>query len=140
MQVGRSTRVLKLEYALLFTAFGANMLRAQTTDYGQAPTNTTSQSTCDPTDPSCQGSNNQNGDQGNLQGRSSYQGTQQPQSTQGIVLQGQPGSQQITREMMAARAQQEELSREARLLLDSPTEFQLMVANSTGKMLPSQSS
>jgi protein involved in polysaccharide export with SLBB domain len=136
MQVGRSTRVLKLEYVFLFTAFGANMLRAQTTDYGQVPTNTTSQSSCDPTDPTCQSSNNQNADQGNLQGRSSYQGTQQPQSTQGIVLQGQPGSQQISREMMAARAQQEELSREARLLLDSPTEFQLMVANSTGKMLP----
>jgi protein involved in polysaccharide export with SLBB domain len=94
------------------------------------------QSTCDPTDPSCQSNNNQNSDQSNSQGRYSYQGTQQPQSSQGIVLQGQTGSQQNSRETMAARAQQEELSREARLLLDSPTEFQLMVANSTGKMLP----
>jgi len=57
-------------------------------------------------------------------------------ATQGIVLQGQTGFQQNTRETNETRAQQEELSREARLLLDSPTEFQLMVANSMGKMLP----
>jgi len=117
------------------------MLCAQTTDYGQGQVvgSAASQSSCDPADASCQSSNNNNnqsGDQGNVQGRSTYQGTQPFPSTQGIVLQGQPGNQQNTREMMAARAQQEELSREARLLLDSPTEFQLMVANSTGKMLP----
>jgi protein involved in polysaccharide export with SLBB domain len=113
------------------------MLRAQTTDFGQVPGNaTTGQSSCDPTDPNCQSSNNQNTDQGNSQGRGYGQSTQQIQSMQGIVLQGQTGSQQNASAMNASRAQQEELSREARMLLDSPTEFQLMVANSTGKMLP----
>ena len=136
MQSGGSKRVSILEFVLLFIAFGANMLCAQTTDFGQIPGNAAAQSSCDPTDPSCQSNNNQNSDLSNSQGRYSYQGTQQPQSSQGIILQGQTGSQQNTREMNASRAQQEELSREARLLLDSPTEFQMMVANSTGKMLP----
>jgi protein involved in polysaccharide export with SLBB domain len=136
MQSGGSMRVSILEFVLLFTAFGANMLCAQTTDFGQVSGNAAGQSSCDPTDPSCQGGNNQSTGQGNSQGRNPYQGSQQLQSTQGIVLQGQTGSQQNTREMNASRAQQEELSREARLLLDSPTEFQMMVANSTGKMLP----
>jgi protein involved in polysaccharide export with SLBB domain len=58
------------------------------------------------------------------------------QGMQGIVLQGQTGGPQNTRDTDEAKAQQEQLSREARLLLDPPTEFQLMVGNSTGKMLP----
>jgi len=139
MQSGRFTRVFRLEYVLLFTAFGASTLRAQAPDFGQALGNTTSQSSCDPTDPSCQSSDTQSTDQGNFQSRGSSQVTSQSQNTQGITLPGQPGNQQNTNPASAVnanRAQQEELSRESRLLLDSPTEFQLMVANSTGKMLP----
>jgi protein involved in polysaccharide export with SLBB domain len=139
MQSGRSTRVFRLGYVLLFTAIGASTLCAQMPDYSQVPIpqNPGSQSYCDPTDITCQSNTTQSSDQGNVQGRNPYQGGTQPlQGMQGIVLQGQTGSQQNTREMNASRAQQEELSREARLLLDSPTEFQLMVANSTGKMLP----
>jgi protein involved in polysaccharide export with SLBB domain len=140
MQSGGSMRVSILEFVLLFTAFGASSLHAQMPDSTQIPQNSQNpgnQSFCDPTDVTCQGSNTQNTDQNNVQGRNPYQsGTQQVPGTQGIVLQGQTTSQQNTREMNASRAQQEQLSREARLLLDPPTEFQLMVANSTGKMLP----
>jgi protein involved in polysaccharide export with SLBB domain len=137
MQSGRFTRVFRFEYVLLFIAFGASMLRARAQDLGQALGNTTGQSApCSPNDPTCQSGNTQNMDQGSFQGRGSSQGTQQPQNTQGIVLPGQTGTQQNNNTLYSSRAQQEELSREARLLLDPPTEFQQMVANSTGKMLP----
>jgi protein involved in polysaccharide export with SLBB domain len=137
MQFGRFTRVFRLEYVLLFTAFGASALCAQSQDYGQSLGNTGQSSLCSPSDPSCQSSNTQSSDQGNFQGRGSTSGGgQQPQTTQGIILPGQPGYQQNNNPLYSSRAQQEELSREARLLLDPPTEFQLMVANSTGKMLP----
>jgi protein involved in polysaccharide export with SLBB domain len=143
MQSGRFARVFKLEYVLLFTAFGASTLCARAQDFGQALGNTTGQSTCSPTDPSCQSSGGQSADQssqGSYQGRSSSQSAQQPQNMQGIVLPGQTGNPQNSTNpanaVNANRAQQEELSRESRLLLDSPTEFQLMVANTTGKMLP----
>src|ERR1700722_483369 len=137
MQSGRFTRVFRLEYVLLFTAFGASALYAQSQDYGQSLGNTGQSATCSPSDPSCQSSSTQSTDQGNFQGRGSISGGgQQPQVTQGIILPGQPGYQQNNNPLYSSRAQQEELSREARLLLDPPTEFQLMVANSTGKMLP----
>jgi protein involved in polysaccharide export with SLBB domain len=138
MQSGRFTRVFKLEYVLLFTAFVTSTLCAQAQDLGQVLGNTSGQSSCDPSDPSCQSSSTQSPDQGDFQGRSrgSGQAAQQPQNLQGIVLPGQIGNLQNNNTLYSSRAQQEELSREARLLLDSPTEFQLMVANSTGKMLP----
>jgi protein involved in polysaccharide export with SLBB domain len=138
MQSGRFTRVCKLKYVFLFTAFVASTLCAQAQDLGQALGNGVGQSACDPTDPSCQGSTTQTTDSVNFQGRAPGQGTQQ-QNTQGIALSGQTGSQQNSNNSSVQnmlRAQQEELSREARMLLDSPTEFQLMVANTTGKMLP----
>jgi protein involved in polysaccharide export with SLBB domain len=137
MQSGRFTRIFRFEYVLLFIAFGAGMLRARAQDLGQALGNTTGQSApCSPNDPTCQSGNTQSTDQGSFQGRGSGQGSQQPQNTQGIVLPGQTGTQQNNNTLYSSRAQQEELSREARLLLDPPTEFQQMVANSTGKMLP----
>ena len=138
MQSGRSTRVFVLKFVLMFTAFGASSLCAQTTDSGQLPRNG-AQSTCDPTDPSCQSSNNssQSNDQGDFQVRSSAQGAQQqPPGMNGIVLQAPPEIRQNSRDVDESRAQQEQSTRESRLLLDSPTEFQMMVANSTGKMLP----
>jgi protein involved in polysaccharide export with SLBB domain len=137
MQSGRFTRILKLEYVFLFITFVANTLCAQAQDFGQALGNNTGQSsTCSPTDPNCQSDNSQSTDQGNFQGRGSNQGNQQLQNMQGIALPAPTGNQQNNNSLYSSRAQQEELSREARLLLDSPTEFQLMVANSTGKMLP----
>lgn len=135
MQVGRPTRVLKLEYVLLFTAFGASMVCAQAPDFGQALGNTATQSSCNPTDPGCQSNTDQNTDQSNYQNRNPNQGAQQQQNTQGIVLPGQNGSQQSANATNGNRTRQD-LNRESRLLLESPTEFQLMVANSTGKMLP----
>src|SRR6202789_4286332 len=134
MQAGRSTRVFVLKFVLMFTAFGASSLCAQTTDSGQLPRNG-AQSTCDPTDPRCQSS--KSNDQGDFQVRSSAQGAQQqPPGMNGIVLQAPPEIRQNSRDVDESRAQQEQSTRESRLLLDSPTEFQMMVANSTGKMLP----
>jgi protein involved in polysaccharide export with SLBB domain len=137
MQVGRFASVVRLEYVLLFSLFVANTLYTHAQDFGQALGNNTGQSsTCSPTDPSCQSSSTQSTDSGNYQGRGSGQGAQSTPNPQGIVLPGQTSPLQNNNALYSSRAQQEELSREARLLLDPPTEFQLMVANSTGKMLP----
>jgi protein involved in polysaccharide export with SLBB domain len=135
MQVGRSTKIFKLGYIFLFAAFGASVLGAQTLDFGQALGNTSGQSSsCSPTDPGCQSGAGQSSDQGNYQGTGN-QGAQQPPN-QGSILPGQQGSQQSANSESANRRQQGNQTRESRLPLDSPTEFQQMVANTTGKMLP----
>jgi protein involved in polysaccharide export with SLBB domain len=78
---------------------------------------------CDPNDPSCGGYNNQ------IQ-------TPTPQSSgntnRGIVLDqnGQGTNNQLSTQQQQMQQQQKQLP------LDPPTEFQQMVANSTGKMLP----
>jgi len=139
MQSGRSTRIFKLEYIFLFIAFGAGVLRAQTLDFGQALGNDAGQSGCGPTDPGCQSGADQSSDQSGYQGGSSQgQGTQQP--SRGAVLPGQQGSQQsansATNANRTQQQQQRNLTGAPRLPLDSPTEFQQMVANTTGGMLP----
>jgi protein involved in polysaccharide export with SLBB domain len=135
MQSGRSTRIFKLEYVFLFAAFGASVLRAQTLDFGQALGNTAGQSSaCDPTDPSCQSGGDQSIDQGGYQN-----GTNQTtQPSRGAVLPGQYGSQQTANSQTNANRtqQQRNLFAVPRLPLDPPTEFQQMVANTTGTMLP----
>ena len=58
-------------------------------------------------------------------------------NNQGIVLSGQPEEQNAANVPNANRPQtRQNLNGETQLPLDSPTEFQLMVANSIGKMLP----
>jgi protein involved in polysaccharide export with SLBB domain len=136
MQFGRSTKIFKLEYIFLFAAFGASALHAQILgDFGQALGNTSGQSSCGPTDPGCQSGEDQSSDQGGFQSQGANQGGQQPVN-RGAVLPGQQGSQQSANNESANRTQQGNLNRESRLPLDPPTEFQQMVANSTGKMLP----
>jgi protein involved in polysaccharide export with SLBB domain len=144
MQFGRCTRIFKLELVFLFATFGASVLGAQTLDFGQALGNSVGagagagagsggQSSCDPLDPSCQGID-QNTDQSDYPGRIPNQGGQSS-AVRGAALPGQQGSQQQANSL-ANRAQQTNLNRESRLPLDTPTEFQQMVANSTGQMLP----
>jgi protein involved in polysaccharide export with SLBB domain len=136
MQSGCFTRVCKLKYVFLFTAIVASTLCARAQDLGQGLGGSAGQSACDPLDPTCQSGGTQSTDQGEGQGRVSPGGQQQPRGMQGVVLPGQTGNQQTSSATSASLAQQQELSREARLLLDPPTEFQLLVANSVGKMLP----
>lgn len=81
------------------------------------------QSSCDPSDPSCSASSNQ------LQ----LPQAQPTSNRTGIALDnvtGQPSNQLPTQQQLQQQLQQLPLP------LDPPTEFQEMVANSTGKMLP----
>lgn len=108
------------------------MASAQFSQFGQALGNTAGQqSSCDPSDPSCQASV----DQGNYQNSTLQQNNQQPARAGGIVLPGQQGNQNNSaNSQINERTQQQNAARN--LPLDSPTEFQLAIANSTGKMLP----
>ena len=101
--------------------------------YGQVLGNTSGQSGCSPTDPSCQSSTDQN----NYQTRPPAQtGQQQPGINQGAVLPGQPEDQNENNQNQNNDLTKNRLYRYEPLPLDSPTEFQQMIANSTGKMLP----
>ena len=139
MQFGRSTKIFRFEQIFLFTVLGAGTLHAQGAQLGQALGNAGNQSSCIPTDPGCDSGSDQSSDQsnagGNFQNPSQTQGNQQNQ--QGAVLPGQGGSQQLANSANRnQRNQPNELNRGNLLPLDSPTEFQQMVANSTGKILP----
>jgi protein involved in polysaccharide export with SLBB domain len=131
MQFGSSPRVLKVGYVVLLTVFGALRTRAQYTDFGQALGGTSGQQvTCNPQDLACQTAQQNPADQGNLQRR--LPSTNQP-NPQGAVLPGQnnPNGDQTQQQ------QQGQLNvPPPRLPLDSPTEFQQMVANSIGRQLP----
>jgi protein involved in polysaccharide export with SLBB domain len=131
MQFGRSARTVKFTYVLLVIAFGANLLSAQTLQLGSALGNDAAQTSCDPLDPACQNGGGQSSDQGTYSNRNS---NQQPLLQQGANLSGQVGGQPNAN--TANRVQQNEMKREISRPLDPPTEFQQMVANSTGKMLP----
>ena len=132
MQFSSSRRVFKLGHFLLLTALSGSVLFAQDfSQYGQALGNSsTQQSNCSPTDPGCQGS-----DQGNYQRIPMTNTGQQPSSTltHGAVLPGQPQTEKSTNNQNEAL---ENLKRRLPIPLDSPTEFQQMIANSTGKTLP----
>ncbi len=129
MQFGSSPRVLKAGCVALFTVLGASMSSAQLGQgLGQALGSGTDQASCNPNDPTCQAySSNQ------MQNVSPA--NQPSANSQGIVL--QPGqTDQNGTNQQGTQTQQQRQNLLERLPLDSPTEFQQMIANSTGKMLP----
>jgi protein involved in polysaccharide export with SLBB domain len=133
MQFGGSPRVLKVGCVALFTVLSASMLPAQLGQgLGQALGSGTDQSACNSNDPTCQAySSNQM--------QNVAPGTSTPTSSQGIVLQPGQTDQSGTNQQGTQTQQQLQLQQRQnleRLPLDSPTEFQQMIANSTGKTLP----
>jgi protein involved in polysaccharide export with SLBB domain len=131
MQFGSSPRLCRFGYVLLITVFGTLTSPAQFDQFGQALTGQTGQQqSCDPNDPTCQAPV----DQSNVQIRNPAV-NQQPTLTPQIIVPGQQDNNQ-TNTQNNNRTQQQNQNLETRLPLDSPTEFQLLVANSIGKMLP----
>lgn len=133
MQFGGSVRLFRFGCVFLLTALGASVSSAQDfLQYGQSTGNTSGQSSCSPSDPSCQSS-----EQNNYQLRPPSQSTQQPGISSGAVLPGQPQNANTNNQNQNNDRTQNLLNlQEVPLPLDSPTEFQNMVANSLGKMLP----
>jgi protein involved in polysaccharide export with SLBB domain len=135
MQFGSSGKFFRFGFACFFIFLGANVSLAQYSQFGQALGSVSGQQTaCSPTDPSCQPP-----DQSVAQPRATSPiNQQQPGANQGVVIPNQSDNQNGTNYPNGNRPQsQQNLNEENRLLpLDSPTEFQQMVANSTGKMLP----
>jgi protein involved in polysaccharide export with SLBB domain len=130
MQFGSSPRVRRFGYVLLVSMFGTLTSSAQFDQFGQALSGQTSQQqSCDPNDPTCQSFD----DQSNFQIRNPSVNQQQQQQTltPQIIVPGQQDTTQNT-----TRTQQQNQNLQTPLPLDSPTEFQLLVANSIGKMLP----
>jgi protein involved in polysaccharide export with SLBB domain len=113
------------------------MARAQFSDIGQSLGNTTGQQVaCNPQDIACQAAQ-QNPGQGPTQGRVPQQGQQQPNLNQGVVLPGQENNNTTeTTTNNNLTQQQRQLLLQPKLPLDPPTEFQQLIANSIGKMLP----
>jgi protein involved in polysaccharide export with SLBB domain len=136
MPFGSSRRFLRLGFVALSTLLGASGLHAQQlSQFGQALGSLSGQQTaCAPTDLNCQAS----ADQGTSRTRGVTQPNPQPGSPQGIVISGQPEDQNNANNPNGNRTQlqQNGLVQNRPLPLDSPTEFQQMVANSTGRMLP----
>jgi protein involved in polysaccharide export with SLBB domain len=129
MQFGSSPRVCRFGFVFLFTVFGTLTSSAQLDQFGQGLGGQLGQQpSCDPNDPACQSS-----DQGNFQTRPSSN-QQQQNSTPQIIVPGQDATQTNTQNNL--QNQQQNQNQLTRLPLDSPTEFQLLVANSIGKMLP----
>jgi protein involved in polysaccharide export with SLBB domain len=88
------------------------------------------QSACSPTDPNCTSA-----EQAPPVNRNPLPlNQQQPAANQGFVLSGQPD--QNANPQNENQQTRQNLNREPVLPLDPPTEFQNMVANSIGKMLP----
>ena len=130
MQFGSSPRVCRFGFVFLFTVFGTLTSSAQLDQFGQGLGGQLGQQpSCDPNDPTCQSS-----DQGNLQPRNPSSNQQQQTSTPQIIVPGQDTTQTNTQNNL--QNQQQNQNQLTRLPLDSPTEFQLLVANSIGKMLP----
>lgn len=131
MQFGSSPRVFQVGCVFLVTMLGASMVSAQTSQFGQVlgTEQQQQQQACNPTDPGCQTTD--------YQGRNPSQLNVQPtQPSQGIVLQPDQTNQNNTN-MQPGNQQVQNLNAvEPKLPLDSPTEFQNMVANATGQMLP----
>src|SRR3984957_2121068 len=130
MQFGSSPRVCRFGFVFLFTVFGTLTSSAQLDQFGQGLGGQLGQQpSCDPNDPTCQYS-----DQGNFQTRSPSSNQQQQTLTPQIIVPGQDTTQTNTQNNL--QNQQQNQNQLTRLPLDSPTEFQLLVANSIGKMLP----
>jgi protein involved in polysaccharide export with SLBB domain len=129
MQFGCAGRFFRFGSVVLFTVLGSSMSRAQFSQFGQVLGNTGGQQTsCSPTDPGCQSSADQSVDQ--TPGVSPTNRTQSG-IPQGVVIPGQPDNQNGNNQRT-----QQNVNERLRIPFDSPTEFQQMVANSTGKMLP----
>ena len=122
-----SRRISVVGCVILFSAAVEVTRGQQLPVYSQSLGNNVGQQiACNPADPSCAAYNDQ----------ARQQQTPQPPSTpRGIVLEGQqPGQSQDNQ--LQTQPQQQLQSQQNQLPLDPPTEFQQMVANSTGKMLP----
>jgi protein involved in polysaccharide export with SLBB domain len=114
--------------------FGTLTTRAQYTDFGQALGSASGQQvTCNPQDLACQTAQQNPADQGNLQRRLP---AANQQNSQGVVLPGQETQNNNPTNSNQTQQQTQQMNFQPRLPLDSPTEFQLMVANSLGKQLP----
>jgi protein involved in polysaccharide export with SLBB domain len=113
---------------------GTLTVRGQFPDFGQSLGNTSGQQVaCNPQDLACQAAQ-QNAGQGTTQGRVPQQPGQQPGS-QGVLLPGQETNPSVTTNGAPTQQQQQQLV-QPKLPLDPPTEFQQLIANSIGKMLP----
>ncbi len=130
MQFGSSSRVRKFGSVVLFGLFGVGAAGAQYPNYGQSG----QQLSCNPADLACQAAQT-TGDQGNLQRRLPPTGVEPTNPQGGIVLpsQNQPGQNNGSQ---SQQQQPGQLKPEVPQPLDSPTEFQQLVANSIGKQLP----
>ena len=128
MQFGSSRKVIRIGCAIFLAVLEGRLVLAQIS-LGQALGSVSGQlSQCSPTDPSCQPE---------IRRINSLATQQRPVNNQGIVLSGQPEEQNAANVPNANRQQtRQNLNGETHLPLDSPTEFQQMVANSVGKMLP----
>jgi len=127
MQCSNSPGVFKFGYVLLFAVLGTGTAFAQFVDYSQALGSISGQEqTCSPTDPACQPASGQ----ANYPARNQTNQVQQPATVRGIVI-PVPASERTVNTQSASPAQSQKAQP-----LDSPTEFQQMIANSIGKMLP----
>ena len=130
MQFGSSPRVCRFGFVFLFTVFGTLTSSAQLDQFGQGLGGQIGQQpSCDPNDPTCQ-----TPDDGSVPVRNPSSNQQQQNSVPQIVVPGQDTTQTNTQNNL--QNQQQNQNQLTRLPLDSPTEFQLLVANSIGKMLP----
>jgi protein involved in polysaccharide export with SLBB domain len=132
MQFGRSCKVFGVGCAIFLATLGPGTVFAQGS-LGQALGSISGQtSACSPTDPNCTSP-----EQAPPANRNPLPLNQQPLSNQGIVLSGQPENQNPANTSTNNQTQnRQNQNLESILPLDSPTEFQQMVANSIGKMLP----
>jgi protein involved in polysaccharide export with SLBB domain len=138
MQFGNSGRFLKFGSIFLFAVLGANVSPAQDfSQFGQALGNTSTQSTCSPDDPTCQSTTQQ---QQSYPNRSTSAPTTQQGISSGAVLPGSSEDQNQNQNNNQNQLNEQYLNHLYRqptpLPLDSPTEFQNLIANSLGKMLP----
>ena len=130
MQFGTRPRVFQIGFVVLVTMLGASRVSAQISQVLGGTSGQQQQQACNPTDPGCQTTD--------YQGRNPPQINVQPTPSQGIVLQSDQANQNNTNtNTQPGNPQPLDLSTvEPKLPLDSPTEFQNMVANAIGKMLP----
>ena len=128
MQFGGSPRVFQVGCVVLVTMLGVGRVSAQISQVLGGTGGQQQQQACNPTDPGCQTTD--------YVGRNPSQLNVQPAPAQGIVLQTDQTNQNNTNVQPGNRQAQDLNVIEPKLPLDSPTEFQNMVANATGKMLP----
>ena len=130
MQFGGSPRVFQVGCVVLVTMLGVGRVSAQISQVLGGTGGQQQQQACNPTDPGCQTTD--------YQGRNPPQVNVQSAPSQGIVLQSDQTNQNNPNAQTGNQRQQmQDLNTvEPKLPLDSPTEFQNMVANATGKMLP----